>query len=320
MFKPFDIIENLDQITKKYPETFPFSSPLSTTLRHLEEMGGLWLKNKQSTSERSKPEVSIITVTKNNANGLLKTIDSVKSQTFPNYEIIILDSSSQDESLSILQKNNDSIHFWLSFPDRGIYDAMNRGILLATGRFLLFLNAGDYFYRDDSLDSFLKCCDETSELVYGDHEIYYVGKNYTRIQKSATIHSYYDLWHHMGFCHQSLLVSREIHKKNLFDIANLSADYKFILKAFLDGYTIQHVPVVFVHVDSGGISQRRRLFMEWERFRVSWELRPRVWLIFGFIWIFFSTGIRFFAQKMLGNKISGHILRIKYKIIHIFQK
>ena len=93
-------------------------------------------------------KLSIVTVNLNNADGLLKTIESVASQTFTDFEYIIVDGASTDESLNIIcqYENVPMSHFqWISEPDSGIYQAMNKGIRMAKGEYLLFLNSGDYF-------------------------------------------------------------------------------------------------------------------------------------------------------------------------------
>ena len=156
-------------------------------------------------------------------------------------------------------------------------------------------------------------CTEGKELIYGDHEVRYTDKNFSRIHLSRPISSYSDLWHHMGFCHQSLIVRKEIQRKNLFDNRNLSADYKFVLASFLKGHTIQHVPVIVASVDTEGVSQKRRIYMEIERWRISWELAPKFWLPLAFFCVLCSSSLRYFMQKLLGKRITAWILYLKYK-------
>ena len=91
--------------------------------------------------------VSVITVNLNNREGLQKTIHSVIGQTYPNIEYIVIDGASTDGSVKIIDDNVSNIHLWRSEADSGIYDAMNKGIELATGDYLIFLNSGDYFFR-----------------------------------------------------------------------------------------------------------------------------------------------------------------------------
>ena len=88
-------------------------------------------------------KLSIITINRNNAAGLRRTIESVVSQTYTEFEYIIIDGASTDESVDVIKEYADKITFWVSEPDNGIYNAMNKGILKAKGEYLLFLNSGD---------------------------------------------------------------------------------------------------------------------------------------------------------------------------------
>jgi glycosyltransferase involved in cell wall biosynthesis len=96
--------------------------------------------------------LSIITVNLNNSTGLERTIRSVQNQSWKNYEHIVIDGGSTDESITIL-KNNTNLIIWTSDKDNGIYDAMNKGILLASGKFLNFLNSGDVYYNSSVLNN-----------------------------------------------------------------------------------------------------------------------------------------------------------------------
>jgi glycosyltransferase involved in cell wall biosynthesis len=89
-------------------------------------------------------QLSIITINKNNASGLEKTIQSVVSQTFKDFEYIVIDGNSTDESVEIIKKYSSGINYWVSEPDTGIYNAMNKGIRKAKGEYCLFLNSGDW--------------------------------------------------------------------------------------------------------------------------------------------------------------------------------
>jgi glycosyltransferase involved in cell wall biosynthesis len=91
-------------------------------------------------------KLSIITVNYNNLKGLKKTIESVLNQTWKDFEYIVIDGGSTDDSAAYIESQSEHIDYWVSEPDNGIYNAMNKGILKATGEYLLFLNSGDYFF------------------------------------------------------------------------------------------------------------------------------------------------------------------------------
>ena len=299
----------LQVLTRKHKNYFPLSQKELQRLK----VGGTRIRpNSKQKKFSTPPFLSIVTVNKNRVEDLKNTIESVLSQSYRDKELLIIDGGSEEKSIEVIRKYEKNIAFWLSYNDQGIYDAMNRGTLLSRGTWLLFLNAGDCFYDSESLSKLLSYCEEEEELVYGNHEVRYIDKNFRRIHFARSIRSHYDLWHHMGFCHQSLIARRELQKQNLFDNGNLSADYKFVLSSFVAGHKIRRVPVIVASVDTAGVSQRRRIYMEIERWKISREVAPRVWTDLGFLWILCSTSLRVFIQKLLGRRITRRILELKY--------
>ena len=114
-------------------------------------MNGNGLKTKGMKKEISKerPLISIITPVLNNAEYLEQTIQSVIDQDYDNIEYIIIDGGSTDGTLDIIKKYNDKINFWISEPDKGIYDAQNKGVSRATGKYFAVLNSGDFYAEND---------------------------------------------------------------------------------------------------------------------------------------------------------------------------
>lgn len=99
-----------------------------------------------------KPKISIITVNYNNLEGLHQTIESVSSQTWQAFEHIIIDGGSTDGSVAYIESKSERFAYWVSEPDKGVYQAMNKGIAQASGDYLLFLNSGDHFYSNKVLE------------------------------------------------------------------------------------------------------------------------------------------------------------------------
>ena len=99
-------------------------------------------------------KLSIITVNLNNLEGLKKTYESVVSQTFTDYEWLVIDGGSTDGSREFIEQHQDKFAYWCSEPDKGIYNAMNKGIVRAKGEYLNFMNSGDYFAL-----TYLCCCE-----------------------------------------------------------------------------------------------------------------------------------------------------------------
>ena len=113
--------------------------------------------------------LSIITINYNNKKGLLKTINSIKEQSFIDFEWIIIDGGSTDGSVEIIRENESRIAYWISEPDKGVYDAMNKGILRANGVWLNFMNSGDTFEGKDTLRNvFSENITESAHFLYSD--------------------------------------------------------------------------------------------------------------------------------------------------------
>ncbi len=115
----------------------------------------------------NQPKVSIVTVVYNDAKGLEKTIKSVINQTYKNVEFIIIDGGSTDGTVEIIKKYEDYIDYWVSEEDKGIYDAMNKGIKAATGTWINFMNAGDVFVDCEVLSSIDFLAYQNLYLIYG---------------------------------------------------------------------------------------------------------------------------------------------------------
>jgi len=119
-------------------------------------------------SDGFNPKISIVTVTLNADKALEETARSVVCQTYKNIEFIIIDGGSSDNTLDVIKKYDNSIQHWVSEPDQGIYDAMNKGLDAATGDYVQFLNAGDYFVSSHSLESIIRAAQKHHDVIYGD--------------------------------------------------------------------------------------------------------------------------------------------------------
>jgi glycosyltransferase involved in cell wall biosynthesis len=176
--------------------------------------------------------VSIITVVLNGGKVLEETIRSVISQTYTGIEFIVIDGGSGDDTIEIIKKYEKHITYWVSEKDNGIYDAMNKGIRLAQGDILYFLNCGDSIYDIDVVKDivleFHK--DSSAGLIYGKAEMYSDDPKVRHI--SGKIINRSRLWMGMPICHQAAFF-----KKELFDILgeynsvfHIAADYEFIVR------------------------------------------------------------------------------------------
>jgi glycosyltransferase involved in cell wall biosynthesis len=126
------------------------------------------------------PKLSIITINYNNLEGLKRTVESVVNQTWQEFEYIVIDGGSTDGSKQYIEEQSEHFDFWVSEPDKGIYNAMNKGIARASGEYLLFLNSGDHFFNDSVLqENHYKIANY--DLIYCDLEV--IGKTETFIKK-----------------------------------------------------------------------------------------------------------------------------------------
>lgn len=206
-----------------------------------------------------KPKLSIITVNLNNEDGLEKTIKSVIEQTFTDYEFIVIDGGSSDDSRNIIKKYEKNISYWESKKDNGVYCAMNKGIDVAKGEYLQFLNSGDYFLNGSILKKAFKSG--------GNKDIYYGssirkaenGKRYKISEpKILTFKRFFDY----SICHQSMFI-----KKTLFDKfgkynenLKIVSDWEFNVKAIiLNNCTLKFLDFPIVFYDMNGISSKRQL-------------------------------------------------------------
>ena len=180
---------------------------------------------------------SIITVTFNAQNTIKRTLESAAQQTFRNFQHIIIDGASKDNTLLLAEKykneNNDIDVKILSEPDKGIYDAMNKGIKMADGKYLCFLNAGDKFHNKDVLKILALTIEKQQSLptvVYGDTDIVDDNGNFIRhrrLQPPAKL-SYKSFKSGMLVCHQSFYALRDI--APLYDIKyRFSADFDWCI-------------------------------------------------------------------------------------------
>lgn len=186
-------------------------------------------------------KISIVTVTFNCDSVIEATIKSVISQTYPNYEYIIIDGKSHDNTLNIIYKYKARIDKLISEPDKGIYDAMNKAINMSTGDWIIFMNAGDVFYSVDAIEKIMSQYDGSADVIYG-NALYL----YAHFSFIPDFPSKFDMKRFMPFCHQSTFVKTTYHKEHLFDISfKSSGDYNFFYNAFfVDKLKFQAIPVL----------------------------------------------------------------------------
>lgn len=200
--------------------------------------------------------ISVITVVYNNAGAIRETIESVLSQSFRGFEYILIDGGSSDGTLEIVNEYRDRIDVVISEKDSGIFNAMNKGTCAASGTYVNFMNSGDSFADNTTLEKLYPVLSSMKyDVVYGDINVRKPG--FPDIVKAAPEQGI--VKHHMPFCHQSAFVKRSLLKQYGFDERyRLSADFKFFKQCFLSGCSFHKAPVVVCNFDKAGLSNTQR--------------------------------------------------------------
>lgn len=204
------------------------------------------------------PEISVITVCYNAAATIAATVNSVLNQTFRDFEYIIIDGGSTDQTLEILEdarKDTDISFKMISEKDRGIYDAMNKGIKLASGKWYLFLNADDSLFNNTVFEKFHSFqIDHDADVIYGDcnrikgneSRIDVADEDIELIRKGKF------------FCHQATFTKREWFDNFQFNEKfPICSDYDFFLRLYLNGAKFLHFPEVVCNYSVEGLSNKR---------------------------------------------------------------
>lgn len=211
-------------------------------------------------------KISIITITYNSAKTLPRALESVRSQTYGDIEHIIIDGASTDGTVEIIKNYSkgpsDKVPStkevrWVSEPDGGIYDALNKGIRMATGDVIGFLHSDDVLYSPDSIGQIAAAFESTkADVVYGDLQ-YCNGDKVTRRWRS---NAFKPSSLKFGWMppHPTLYVRREVYEQvGEYDSwFRISADYDMILRIFTAGYKTHYIPQVLVSMETGGASNR----------------------------------------------------------------
>lgn len=238
------------------------------------------------------PLISIITVVFNGEKYLEQTIRSVLDQTYKNIEYIIIDGGSTDKTLDIIKKHEQNICFWISEADKGIYDAMNKGIRKAKGEYIGLINSDD-FYEPDALEIIVQKINEfpNTDVFFGD--MYMINQHLPEKQlqtykKGKKLEKAFSIWH------PTVFVRKEIYNEyDLFDLSyKIAADYELILRFYKKDCAFHYINKAISNFREGGISYYNKNIIK-ERFRL---------------------------QLAHTSFINAHINKIKYKITEFFQK
>lgn len=194
-------------------------------------------------------KLSIITINYNNQEGLRRTIESVVSQTCKDFEYIVIDGASTDGSMDVIKEFSDSISYWVSEPDGGIYPAMNKGVRSAHGDYCIFMNSGDLFYSNHVIEDFFSS-NPIEDIVCGDLD--YGKKVICPSPDTVTAKHLYrtTMYHQASFIKRDMLIKIPYDEK-----MKVSGDWKFFFDALIiHNCSYRHIPITVAVFEIGGYS------------------------------------------------------------------
>lgn len=255
--------------------------------------------------------ISVVTVCYNAVEAIEKTILSVLDQTYPKIEYIIIDGGSTDGTVDIIKKYTDRLAYWVSEPDKGIYDAMNKGIAVATGEYINFMNAGDTFFSPKTLADFVPLIKRDAIVAYGYSNYYLEGNTFTVRPAPITY-----LKKRLPFCHQACLVNTIFHKTHLFDTTfKILADYNMFYQAcFRENAIFQYINICVATYDistANASNKYYKLFIR-ERYRI-WGIENNFFLKIPMECKLLYMRVSKFVKKILPA-------RIVLKIMNVFEQ
>ena len=204
-------------------------------------------------------KISVITICYNSEKTILNTINSVKNQNYKNIEYIIIDGGSTDNTISIIN-NSNSNHILISESDKGIYDAMNKGIKIASGDFITFLNSDDQYVDNNIINEVNKHLTCNIDITYGD-VIFYKNNINNKIYRKYKSNIFKPQLIKFGImpAHPGMFINKNLFRKHgLFNIEfKISGDFEFIARIFKTTNIIYiYIPKALVFMQSGGISNK----------------------------------------------------------------
>ena len=216
--------------------------------------------------------LSIVTINYNDRDGLLKTIESVISQSFKDFEWIIIDGGSTDGSRELIEQYAKFFSFWVSEPDKGVYNAMNKGIRIAKGDYIQFLNSGDWLYDETSLE---RCFSHsfTGDIVYGD--LFFVEKDGQMVKRCFPNPLTLRYFYRRSLGHNASFIRRELLQKDLYEERfKIVSDWAFFLKQALNNCSFEYLGEIVSCFDTNGVSCVNKDLVNQERETVLKELLP----------------------------------------------
>jgi GT2 family glycosyltransferase len=274
-------------------------------------------------SSEYSPLISIIVAVFNGVNTLQQCIDSISQQSYVNKELIIIDGGSTDGTVELLQTNNEYINYWVSEPDKGIYNAWNKALVQAKGEWICFLGADDFFWNTQVLADIsaqLIIIPPTIRVVYGKvmllnqkgENLYLIGEPWEKVKKSFT--------QLMSIPHPSTLHRSSLFKHyGLFDESfRIAGDYELLLRELKTGDAVFISDIIMAAMRQGGISSTpENILLSLQEVRRAQRLHgqrfpSRLWLM-----AMTRSTIRAFLWAVLGGKLTRKTLDLGRRVLRL---
>lgn len=270
--------------------------------------GGRRTRGIRASSPREIPLVTVVTVVMNDCGHLEETIRIVLDQTYGNVEYILIDGGSTDGTLDIVRKYEDRINIWISEPDKGIYDAMNKGVGLASGEWIIFMNSGDRFHDEDLIRRIFSHDFKECDLIYGNHEIRY-GVRFSRIHIADKVDN---LWKGMIFSHQGVFIRTALVRKKGFNLGNqVGADFELVYGLKMEGVTFCQVDETVASILAGGMSDTERICSIRSHWSVVSAYGTSVGVSVYYLWKIIDAVARYLVKRLLPQRVIDRIARLK---------
>ncbi len=215
--------------------------------------------------------LSVITVTYNAEHTLERTLKSVREQSYPHIEHVIVDGESKDGTVRLIRQYENDKMAWKSEPDRGLYDAMNKGAAMATGDYLCFLNAGDTFFAPDTVEKMMRTVEtgNSPDIIYGETAIVDEKGTFLHMRRLRAPEklSWKSFKQGMVVCHQAFIVKRELFEP--YDLSfRFSSDFDWCIRMMKKASSIHNTRLTLINYLHEGMTTTNRKASLKERYRI----------------------------------------------------
>lgn len=243
------------------------------------------------------PKLSVITIVYNNAKDIERTMLSVLNQSYKNIEYVVIDGASTDGTLNIIKKYEGRLAKLISEKDKGIYDAMNKGLALATGDYVLFMNSGDEIYELDTVEKVFATA-PNADIYYGETEMYDENWNSLgqRRHQAPETFTWRSFKYGMSISHQAIYIKRSLTEP--YDLHyKYSADIDWIIKIAKKASNIVNTHLYVAKYLVGGMSKKKHRESLKERFKIFSHYYGFVANVINHIVIAFNLGFYFLKHR-----------------------